>query len=322
MVRRVAIIALFLAVASTASADSAMDSTTRAWNVSVAAERHAVDLSGQRNGLAQRYQDELRSIDGLKNQRPSWRRDRELRDQLSEANETATKLAATTTDLAKAQTDLATARRALVTAIDAELATNPAAPRRVQLGKARAQVVPQTRRAAQRIVLPDMQIDPLADPEELDQQAAAFRESEVELQKQIVGLEAQGKELDNVAQLRKAHDRTTELDHREDNNSHRNTTQPSGGHTLGLTDANPAPPEAGGAPPPGDRSFEMDATIILADVVDPSTLDGLNRAQRSGDPAQRAIAARKTRDAVAAKLDQLRAKRKQIEELAKQARRR
>jgi hypothetical protein len=331
--RWVAIIVLVLGVASaTARAESAMDATTRAYNISMAAERRATDLAVQRNTLAQRYEDELRVNADLKNQRPSWRRDRELRDALSEANETAKKLAAVTSDLAKAQTNLANARRALVTAIDTELAGNPPAARRAQLDRARAQVLPQAHRAAHRIVLPDMQVDPLADPEELDQQAAAFRESEAELQKQIGGLEAQGKELDRVAMLRKQHDRSNDMNSREDNNPHRNAPSSTGRGTGGAFDSTPTAPSPetgggaghdGGNPPPASiSSFEADATIVLADVVDTSTLDGLNRAQRTGDPAQRAVAARKTRDAVAAKLDQLRAKRKQIEELAKRARKR
>jgi hypothetical protein len=66
--------------------------------------------------------------------------------------------------------------------------------------------------------------------------------------------------------------------------------------------------------------FESDATVVLAEVVDPSTIDSLHRASRSGDPAQRALAAKKARDAVAARLEQLRQKRAQIEARARQLR--
>ena len=61
----------------------------------------------------------------------------------------------------------------------------------------------------------------------------------------------------------------------------------------------------------------MEATITLAEVVDPSTIDELNRAQRSNDPKKRAAAARLTRDAVSKKLDQMTQRRKQIEDRAR-----
>ena len=315
------VLVLLVASMATGWAQSSpvVETTTRAYNASSAAERRVADLAAQRTALAQRYEDELRSIDRLKNQRASWRRDRELRDQLSEANETAKQLAIVTGDLAASQSQLAGSRRVLLAAIDAELATNPAAPRKLQLDSARAQITP-TRRAAHRIVLPDLQIDPLADPEELDQQAAALRASEAELAKQIAGLDTQAKELERVAMLRKQHDRTNEMDRREDNNARRNTTSGTSRSLEGAAaDTGPAP-TAGGAPPPAQ--FEMEATIVLAEVVDTSTLDTLDRAQRSGDPAVRADAAKRARDAVAAKLDLLRIKRAQIEQRAKQLRHR
>ena len=55
-------------------------------------------------------------------------------------------------------------------------------------------------------------------------------------------------------------------------------------------------------------------------MIDRTTIDGLTRAQRSGDPAKRAEAARSARDAVALRLDQLKKKRAQIEARAKQLR--
>ena len=63
--------------------------------------------------------------------------------------------------------------------------------------------------------------------------------------------------------------------------------------------------------------FESEATVALSGIVDASTIDTLNRAQRSGDPSQRALAAKKARDAVAGRLEQLRKKRAEIEALVK-----
>ena len=55
----------------------------------------------------------------------------------------------------------------------------------------------------------------------------------------------------------------------------------------------------------------------LGEVVDPSTIEGMMRASRSGDPAQRALAAKQVRDAVAARLAQLTQQRAAIEARAK-----
>src|SRR4051812_31902994 len=53
-----------------------------------------VQLGAQRVQLQKLYLAELDVIDRLKNQRPSWRRDRELRDSLSSSLETANQLSA------------------------------------------------------------------------------------------------------------------------------------------------------------------------------------------------------------------------------------
>ena len=297
--------------------------TTRAYNASVAAERRVTQVATYRNQLAGRYGVELRRIDQLKKQRASWRRDRELRDQLSASLETANQLKAATTELARANEQLVGARRALVAAIDRELALGPTSPRRMQLAKARAAVAPARNRTPNRIVLPDTKIDPLADPEELDVQAAALRETEAELARQVTGLEVQARELERIVAIRKQHDRASEIARREDDTPRRGTTPNSSAKTLGGADAEdsaaPSADPAGRGEPLGS-TFESEATVVLAEVVDPSTIESLHRAQRSGDPSQRAIAAKKARDAVAARLEQLRQKRAQIEARARQLR--
>ena len=71
---------------------------------------------------------------------------------------------------------------------------------------------------------------------------------------------------------------------------------------------------------PDDLVILPGATFVLGEVIDHSTIDSLTRAQRSGDPAKRAEAARLARDAVAQRLDQLKKKRAQIEARARQLR--
>lgn len=300
--------------------------TAKAQEVATAAERRVQQLVARRAALNARYEAELRVIDRLKQQRKSWRQERELADKLSEANETATALANVTRELAAAHGQLAGARRVLVTAIDTELRAGAAGPRAAHLGRLRAQLVPQVRRPVHRIVLPNAELDPSADPEDLDQQAAALREAELELQRQIAALDRQASELERVAELRKSHDRAIVLDRRDDAQPSRNPTQGGGGRNLGTSagadDANapPTSPESGGGGGGGAPTFEADASIVLSEVVDPSTIDALTRAQRSGDPAQRAKAAQRTRDAVKARLEKLRAQRALVEQRAKQLR--
>ena len=331
------LLVLVLAVASATGIAHAQSpqTTARAQSDTVAIERKAGQVAAARSALAKTYAEQLEAIDRLKKQRASWRRDRELRDNLAAANDTATKLAAATNELAKANTALAAARRSLIAAIDAELATSPVPARAAELGRIRSQLAPQAaQKKLHRIVLPDLEVDPTADPEELEAQAAALRDSEAELNRQVVGLEKQAKELDEVAKLRKQHERAGDLARRDDDQPQRTAQQGGGGRGVfggGAANDSPAPEATGGAGGGGDASngggsqgpaglsggFESEATVVLSGVVDASTIDTLTRAQRSGDPAQRALAAKKARDAVANRLDQLRKKRAEIEAIVK-----
>lgn len=307
--------------AARADAARLVAATAKAQEAVAAAERTASQLAGQRTTLRGRLNEELTAIDRLKQGPRGWRTKSQLEDRLSEANETRQQLEAAEARLAEAQRQLAAARAALVRAIDAELAAGVPESRARPLRALRTEMLP--KREARRIILPDTKIDPRLDPEELDEQVAAIRESEAALERQIRGLEEQGKELQRIDDLRKQHDRTIELDKRDDNTSRRNTQQPSGGRGLAPEAASPGGP----IPPSGDgvgigsgATFEADAPIVLPEVVDPAILDGITRAQRSGDPGQRAVAVRKARDAVVTKREQLVRKRKEIEALAKQRR--
>ncbi len=177
-------------------------------------------------------------------------------------------------------------------------------------------------------MLPDLEIDPLADPEELEQRAAELRASEDELNRQAVGLDTQAKELDQIALLKKQHERSSDMFNRDDDQPHHNVhSTTAGGQTLDGANGAQAPSALGdrgggsavGASLAGSH-FESDAAIVLSEVVDAKTLDSLTAAQRSGDPAQRAEAAHKAHDAVARRLAELKRKRAEIEARAKQLR--
>ena len=341
------LLVVVLAVGSTAGiaraqspAQAVAQQTARAQADTAALERKVNQLAQQRGALAKTYAEQLEAIDRLKKQRASWRRDRELRDNLAAANDTATKLGGVTAELGKASSALAAARRTLLAAIDIELAQQPVPARASELARVKAQLAPQVApRKVHRIVLPDLEVDPTADPEELEAQAAALRDSEAELNRQVVGLEKQAKELDEVAKLRKAHDRASDLARRDDDQPQRTAQQGGSRGVFGggaaEDQASPAPEAGGigtgnggasngggGSGPQGLSGFESEATVVLSGVVDASTIDTLTRAQRSGDPAQRAAAAKKARDAVANRLDQLKKKRAEIEALVRARQRR
>lgn len=298
---------------------------------SVARAQQTVNrLSAHRAQLTTRYQQQLVAIDRLKKQKASWRRDRELNSAQADANDTAKRLTAVDRQLATAKQQLRAARTAVVQAIDAELAIGTTPARASELAKLRASVAPPAP-TPKKIVIPNAEIDPLADPAELERQAAALAAVERQLEAQRKGLDAQHRELRLVAELRSAHDRAGELSTRDDDQPRRGTPRSGSRETSGdsaapaLEDA-PPPSEGGdsdsfgGGRLTGGASFETNVVTVLGEVVDRSTIDGLVRASRSGDPKQRAEAARLARDAVARRLEQLRKKRAMIEARAKKLR--
>jgi hypothetical protein len=300
-------------------ATPAMTVTTGAETATRAAERQVQQLTTSRADLAQRYQDQLTQIDRLKNQRASWRRDRELRDRLSESLETANLLSAATHDLERAKSGLESARRAYLLAIDTELGGGAAPARVQQLVRAKAQLVPQIRDVPRRIVIPDFEVDPLADPEELDQRAAELRAAENDLSRQLSGLKAQAAELDHLVLLRKQHERAGELFNRDDEEPRHNTVRPGNEGTVdeGGGGASGVGRPNAGAPGTSAPNFENFVPIVLADVIDASTINSLEAAQRSGDPVLRAEASHLAGNAVGKRLGEIKKRRLEIEERAR-----
>ena len=312
-----------LVVSSTASAEPSPSTdltaaTDNAATTAKDAEYRVARLSVNRAALAQRYQDELDAIDRLKKQRASWHHDRELRDSLSNSAETANQLGAVTHELEKASAMLASARRAYLAAVEAERNAGAIPLRALQLDRVRGMLGPQVKAMPRRIVLPDLEVDPLADPEELDQRAAELRASEDELNRQITGLATQAADLDRLAALRRQHERADDLVNRDDDQPLRNTMRKSSdGSEEGTSGGGIHVSMTPGASP---VSFDNYVTVVLADVVDASTIKSFVDAQLSGDPTQRAEAAHKAHDAVAKRLEQVRRRRTEIEARSRQLR--
>src|SRR6185436_4431585 len=221
------------------------NATNQAETAANAAERQVVQLTSRRASLKQRYEDEVADIDRLKKQRASWRRDRDLRDNLSTSLETSKQLDNATREVELAQRDLVTARRVYLNAIDSELKAGAPPQRAQRLERARALLSAQLKDAPHRILIPDLRIDPLADPEELLQHANELRASEDELRHQVDELAAQAIDLDRIAQLRKQHERAGDLVNRYDDQPHRSTTRsetnPEGTGVGGVNDVSSLP---------------------------------------------------------------------------------
>lgn len=316
--RWLVLLLMVMSVGARAQPASLSAATTNAEAAANAAEHQVEIATKHRAALKQRYEREVAEIDRLKKQRASWRRDRELRDSLSVSLETSKRLDNATREVDQAQRDLVSARRAYLSAVESELKAGGASPARAQrLERARVLLMSQLRDPPHRILIPDLRIDPLADPEELLQRAAELRAIEEELLRQLDELAEQAVRLERAAQLRKQHDRAGDLVARDDGQSHRNP-----GRREGAV-------QATGGSPPGDSTlvpivddtsaadFESYMPTVLADVIDASTINSFVAAQLSGDPTQRAQAARKAHDAVALRLDQVRRKRMEMEARAR-----
>src|ERR1051325_3761760 len=219
-----------MSVSARAPPNQPAQATAIAETAAGAAEQEVARLAARRAELKQRYEDEVAEIDRLKKQRASWRRDRDLRDSLSASLETSKRLDNATPEVDVAQRTLLNARRAYLIAIDAELKAGAPQPSRSQrLERAKTLLASQLRDVPHRILIPDLRIDPLADPEELLQHATELRASEEELRHQVDELAAQAIELDHTAQLRKQHERAGDLVNRYDDQPHRNTSRAEGG---------------------------------------------------------------------------------------------
>ena len=279
------------------------------------AERVRASLAAQHAQLDRTYDAQKVEIDKLKRQQASWRRDRALRTKLAASVETAKTLERLARELVAAEAAVARARARGVAAIDAALASADPARRRDLTARRRAWAPAP---AVKRIVLPDDRLDPLADPEELDDQAAALADSEAELVSAITRLDDQARRYDAQALLRKQHDRAAELGVRDETDPRPSVTNGSGA-TLGADDSF-APPGEDSPAPEAAGGFDRDATA-LATVIDPGTIDVLRSAGRSNDPARRAAAARAARDDVKRRLAQLAQRRAAIEARARELRR-
>ncbi|MBA2541120.1 MAG: hypothetical protein H0V17_15880, partial [Deltaproteobacteria bacterium] len=113
------LVLLFLTFASAtgwAQSGQGSESTTRAWNSSSAAEQTLVRASRHWNEINTKFRVELDAVKRLKDAPKSWRRDRELRGKIADADALGRQLETASADVRRATEQLAAARRTLIAA--------------------------------------------------------------------------------------------------------------------------------------------------------------------------------------------------------------
>ncbi len=286
-------------------------------------------VSVEMRTLKPAYERQLKAVDRLKRRRASWRRDNRIRGQLKKAQAIARRLGVLAHRGRAIRARVRRERLGLRSAIISELRAGPGAARRAQLVRWQRQNQRALRRVSRKIVLPDARIDPLADPEDLDDQAARILQAEKRLTQEIAGLDKRARRYERMVKLRRKRQRAADLGGLDDNRPRRSTGRLSGRDGARQGDGNgfsgagtddlggsPAPAETGGDP----TSFDSDPIVVLADVVDSQTLDALRRAGSSTNPAVKARAATRARGQVKARLERLRRRRLLIQRRARKLR--
>lgn len=314
------------------------DATSRA-QAQLRASQTALDREQARvRKLNQAHAAQLKAIDELKTKRASWNRDRKIRAAKADALATSQKLTRSGRELARLRVLVRNHRAALIAVVDAELKTSLTPQRQVELVALRSQLEGQQPRkqAARKIVLPDEAVDELADPEELEEQAALLAQVEKQLEREKTVLARREKGYERIAKLRAAGQRADELESfdgpepRRVTGRERDPAAGSGSRDSSGAEAdqqNEAPGEGGGddggAPPTepnpstDDGGSFADQSVVLANVVDASTADALRRADRSTDPRTKASAARAARQQVESRLAKLRKLRQKLQHRAR-----
>ena len=290
--------------------------------------------------LERTYQEQLRELDALKRSKASWRRDRLVREKKAESQATAERLSKVAATLRAIDRTLKSRRQYLLAAIDRELAAGPAASRRSALLRMRGAVVAAIRPPVRKIIVPDDSLDELADPDELAEQIALIQQAERELRREKDALRQREERYARMGRLRDQRERAGQLSDLDGDQVRRAGQRPVGARGSSNEAAEPgagaggADSEgdsgdfgSGGSAPPSDPAPSEDAgfeqsSILLADVVDPTTIDALRRAGRSQSPKARAEAAARARQQVESRLERLERSRLRIQQHLRRLRQR
>lgn len=298
----------------------------------LAARNKVRRLAGTIRKLDAAYKGQLADLEKLSRQRASWNRDRKIARQKAASQVTAKRLSAAARQLRSARAQLASARRRLLAALERELAGNSgesAGARTARLRRMRDRLRRELRPRPRKIVVPDIDIDPADDPDDLAEKARILARVEAQLRREQQQLDRRYAYYSRQQRLRLQRERAAEIDRTENTSIRRNPTGVASTSSAGANEADSADPgsdglDDGGSAPPGDfsgRDSALEASsVTLADVVDDVTATDLRRASRSTNPATRARATRRARDQVKARLERLRRTRLAIERRARSLR--
>jgi hypothetical protein len=294
----------------------------------------AAELAGNRRKVAAletAYAKQTADIERLKQQRPSWRRDRELEKALAASLEAAKTLEAAQRAALGTQRRLESQRTLAREAIAREL---PAATSTKLVTLKAWQIALSPPAPRRKILMPNLALDPYADPEDLLQQAGEIRQTEIALAREIALLDAQAARWEAIAALREAAQRSSELASAQSTDARRIAA------TARASTVEPAIPPAGPVPPPSPSPSDGDPmpgggwqdglgtenggvvsiAVALGSVLDGETRRALEASEASRDPRARAKAVAAAKRAAAAKLETMRRQRVLIEQRASQNR--
>jgi hypothetical protein len=316
--RGVAGIALALVVLATTSRPAhAAEIEDRVSSISRLADARSVLERDERRAQAT-YQSKTADIARLKAQPASFHRNRMLDALLRESKDMATAMTRHAERLRAADRVLLTERKALVSAIDRELVATTDPARRTSLEALKNETASQIRLASKlrRLALADESIDPLDDPEDLEEKAASLAESEARLRREEVRLGKRVAYFQKQDQLEQHRRRSSEADLFRDEQPRQVT------HKSVPPVHNDKQPDNPGLVNPftADDRETADAEILLSDVVLPGTLSELKRAEQAGDPQSRAMATERARQEIRARAEQLRQRRVEMERRARELR--
>lgn len=269
--------------------------------------------------LRSTYNKQLSEVDRLKRSRASWRRDRQLRDQKAQSQKTASALQALDRRIRATKVATSQMRKILRQAISRELTQPSSSQRRSQLSKKLAALGGKPKRAPRKITMPDLELDELADAQELLTQIAMIERAEAKLAIEERSLGRRAEHYAHMDVLRQKRQRSGELGAFDNTGVRRSIGRVGDGTRKSESDSfddtgsagagqdasneqSPGPPLA--EEPSGGSDFAT-ASVVLSDVVDAETQTALRQAQRSTSPRTKAKAAKRARTQVKSQLGAL-----------------
>ena len=336
----IAIAFLFIAHGSPASAGTASTQVLAQQKRIASMEERRTTLIASKRAAKKLLDNQLQQLKTLQVQKPSWNRDRQLRNAKSKLHRTTEALAAKDRQLDVLDQQLVSSKSQLVYLVEQWLAREDLDKEsRAYLTLVRNDMRKKLRRGPQPIKLPIAVIDPLADAEELRAQAGLIYQAEQALIREERQLNRLGRKLQKRQRLRRQHRRANDFDLFGDNQPRRLLARTDSRKATEGTGDSPADPgkdsdtrendfpnpeadavsdEISSPTPqqPSANDVAEQARIVLRDVVNTRDLNILEKAMRLENPKDRLRAIRNVLKQVRAQRKQLRQRRSTIEKRA------